>query len=428
MPRLPKGAVPRYRKHKASGQAVCTIAGKDHYLGRHGTKASLIKYDRLITEWLAAGRPTSFGKPVEELLVLDLLVRYLRFAKSYYRKTGHASSEHEKLAHAFKPLKEIYGRTPVAEFGPLQMKAMRQKYLEMGLTRQGVNRRLGYLRRLFKWGVGEGLVPPPVHQALTAVEGLKKGRTEAPECQPIEGVPESAVQAVLPHLTKVVSDMVQVQRLTGCRPGEVCVLRPGDVDRTSEIWVYRPREHKNQYRGQERLVYIGPKAQKVLMPNLLRPADSFCFSPSESERKRLAEQHANRTTPLSCGNRPGLKRKPNPKRSAGGRYDVASYRRAIHRACDKAFPAPEPLGRASGETKRAWMLRLTQEQKKEHASWQARHRWSPNQLRHAAATEIRARFGLEAAQTILGHLHCDVTQVYAARDAALAVRVAAEVG
>jgi hypothetical protein len=49
-------AVPKYRKHKGSGQAVVVIAGHDHYLGPHATKASRLEYDRLITEWITAGR------------------------------------------------------------------------------------------------------------------------------------------------------------------------------------------------------------------------------------------------------------------------------------------------------------------------------------------------------------------------------------
>ena len=54
--------------------------------------------------------------------------------------------------------------------------------------------------------------------------------------------------------------------------------------------------------------------------------------------------------------------------------------------------------------------------------------WSPGQLRHTAATLIRARYGLEAAQTVLGHAKADVTQVYAERDLARARAVMAEIG
>ncbi|MCA9231188.1 MAG: hypothetical protein KDA57_11075 [Planctomycetales bacterium] len=47
MPRL-SNSVPKYRKHRASGQAVLTLNGRDYYLGPHGTKASRREYDRLI--------------------------------------------------------------------------------------------------------------------------------------------------------------------------------------------------------------------------------------------------------------------------------------------------------------------------------------------------------------------------------------------
>jgi len=47
---------PAYRKHKASGQAVVTIDGRDVYLGPYGTDASYREYDRILAEWLANGR------------------------------------------------------------------------------------------------------------------------------------------------------------------------------------------------------------------------------------------------------------------------------------------------------------------------------------------------------------------------------------
>lgn len=40
-------------------------------------------------------------------------------------------------------------------------------------------------------------------------------------------------------------------------------------------------------------------------------------------------------------------------------------------------------------------------------------KWSPNQLRHSAATRIRKEMGLEAAQAVLGHRLIETTQVYA---------------
>jgi len=54
--------------------------------------------------------------------------------------------------------------------------------------------------------------------------------------------------------------------------------------------------------------------------------------------------------------------------------------------------------------------------------------WAPNRLRHAAGTKIRAAFGLEAGQVVLGHANADVTQIYAERDLEKAINAMREVG
>ena len=68
-------AVPKYRNHRASGQAVVTIQGKDHYLGPWKSKASKLEYDRLIGEWLAADR-RFVAQPDEELTVTELVAAF----------------------------------------------------------------------------------------------------------------------------------------------------------------------------------------------------------------------------------------------------------------------------------------------------------------------------------------------------------------
>jgi integrase len=114
---------------------------------------------------------------------------------------------------------------------------------------------------------------------------------------------------------------------------------------------------------------------------------------------------------LQYGNRPGTNRiRRKRKLPPGTCYNGASYRRAIERACDRAYPPTDGL---------------TPETLKE---WQGQHRWAPNRLRHTAATELRKRFGLEAAQVILGHSYADVTQIYAEADQKLAIGVMAMIG
>ena len=45
MPKTEK--LPKYRLHKRSRQAVVDLNGESFYLGRHGSKVSKAKYDRL---------------------------------------------------------------------------------------------------------------------------------------------------------------------------------------------------------------------------------------------------------------------------------------------------------------------------------------------------------------------------------------------
>ncbi|MEP0061144.1 MAG: site-specific integrase, partial [Rhodopirellula bahusiensis] len=91
MPKLSK-SLPKYRKHKASGQAVVTIAGRDHYLGPHGTAASKREYDRRIAEYLATGR-RGVIEDETQIRVIEVLAAYWKFAKGYYVKNGKPTSE-----------------------------------------------------------------------------------------------------------------------------------------------------------------------------------------------------------------------------------------------------------------------------------------------------------------------------------------------
>ena len=54
--------------------------------------------------------------------------------------------------------------------------------------------------------------------------------------------------------------------------------------------------------------------------------------------------------------------------------------------------------------------------------------WHPNQLRHNAATRLRAKYGIETARIILGHASASTTEIYAEEDFARAARAMAESG
>jgi integrase len=203
------------------------------------------------------------------------------------------------------------------------------------------------------------------------------------------------------------------------RPGEVTALRTGDVDRSGPVWAFTPRDHKTAHRSRGRTVYLGPRAQEVLLPWLKADPDGYVFSPAEAEAARNAAKRATRRTPLSPSHR-ARKPKRSRKRAPGARYLITSYAHAVARGCDRAFPHPTLASVRKKD--------LTPEQREELNAWRRSHRWHPHQLRHAAATEIRARYGLEAAQLVLGHAQADVTQIYAERDLDRARAIMGEIG
>jgi integrase len=318
-----------------------TLNGADHYLGPHGTRASKYEYDRLITEWLSSGRSATFGIRQRQLSVAELLLDYLGYCRAYYG--AGPNSELHRIIRVARPLRELYGRAPAAEFGVVAFKAVRQRFLDEGLSRTFINASMKRITRLFRWAASEGRLPPSVPQALGLIPGLRRGKTAARATNPVLPVDDKLVEATLCHLPDVVADMVRFHRLTGARPAEVCILRPMDVDRSGDTWRYTPESHKTDYRGRQRIIFVGPQAQVVLLRYLARDAKAYCFRPCDSEAKRRAAQHAARRTPVSCGNTIGTNRQRRPKKSAGERYTPRSYHQAVRMACRKAFPAPDEV-------------------------------------------------------------------------------------
>jgi integrase len=299
MPRL-FHTVPKYRKHRQSGQAIVTICGRDILLGRYGTAASRAKYGRLIAEWEANDRQPLLSDPAD-LTIAELAARCWRFARRYYVKNGRPTGEQNGIKAALRPLLKFYEREPARDFGPVALRAVRDDMLKRDWARQTINKNVDRLRRMFRWAASEELLPIETYQRLAALPGLRKGRCEAREAEPVRPIDNATVEATLPHLPEVVADMVRLQRLTGMRPVELCQLRPADLDRSQDVWIYRPREHKTEHRGKDRIVFIGPQAQAVLLRYLARDSEAHCFRPCDSEAKRRAAAHAARKTPLSCG-------------------------------------------------------------------------------------------------------------------------------
>jgi integrase len=337
--------VPAYSRHKASGQAVVRLHGHDHYLGPYGSPESHERYARLITQWRASqamsqltAAPARMHRQ-QPFSVNEMLLAYVEFARGYYTKDGQRNQEFESLKYAMRPLKALYGHSRAAEFGPKDLKTIRQHLVEKGLSRVYVNNQLNRVKRIFKWAVSEELVPASVYHGLQTVAGLRYGRSEARETAPVKPVPDAHIDAVLGFVAPPVAAMIRLQRLTGMRSGEVVIMRACDIDMSGEVWLYAPSDHKNKWRGQPKLIPLGPRAQAIVKPFLKLDTTEFLFSPRDAEAWHKSQPSIaagkKRKTPIY----PSEKRRrvlimrhhasQKRQRMPGARHDTASYRRAI---------------------------------------------------------------------------------------------------
>ncbi|MBN9518959.1 site-specific integrase [bacterium] len=430
-------SIPAYHRHSAGrdcARAVWTDAsGQRHFRilpGRYDSPESRAAFARLLLELDVAPAPAARPDPAG-VTVNEVLLAFLAHADRHYRDAeGGPSDEVRHLKVACRHVRELYGLTPAREFGPLALKAVRQRFVGQGWNRKVVNARTDRVRRVFKWAVAEELIPVEVYTALATVGGLQKGRTPAPESEPVTPVEDAAVDATVPFLNRHVRGLVEFERLTGCRPGEACRVRRCDLDMTGDVWVYRPAYHKTAWKGKERAVAVGPRAQALLREFFTPDLDAYLFSPRRAVEEVNAERAARRKTPLypSHLRHNAARRRAKPKRAPKERYTRISYRRAVERACERAFPPTGDLAQLPKESARKWWARLSEEQRGRVKAWRDAHRWHPNQLRHSYGTKARNLFGLEHAGAALGHTKMSVTEVYAERDAGLAAAVAARIG
>jgi integrase len=380
-------------------------------LGKYNSPESRAEYARILAELAVAPAPAQAVRSFPDVTVNEVLLGFLRYADGHYRRPdGTPTNEVAQYKQTFRLVRELYGHTLAREFGPLALKALRQKMIDVGWSRKLINQRVGRVRRVFKWAVENELVAVSVIQALAAVQGLQEGRTEARETPPVEPVSDEHVVATLPFLRPAVRAMVQIQLLTGMRPGEVCQLRPCDLDTAAAVWLFRPIQYKTRHRGQPRVIAVGPRAQRLLSAFAPAAPSDYYFSPRRVVEQLHAERAANRKSArrAALATQPTAQWEKGRKRQPSERYTVTAYDRAISRAVVRAN---ERRARLAGA-----------------GDFDPVPHWHPNQLRHAQGTRVRRLFGLEAAQVVLGHARADVTQVYAAADAAQAARVAAEIG
>lgn len=235
--------------------------------------------------------------PVSEYRVEDVTRIYRQKALPRYRKNR---GRNISLGGLLDLIDDLFCDQPASSFGPKKLAKLRDELLAEGNSRKYINERIRYTIKIFNYALSQEMIEPDQIVALRSLEALKYG--EAPEPPPREVVTLEAIQCVLPELHPVIQSMLRIQVATGARPKEVFSIKPKDIDRSREVWWYRPGSHKTQHQGKAKTIPILGDARAALEPYLLKAEseDDLCF-----------------------------------KTQRGNQWQAGPYRNQIHKACDR---------------------------------------------------------------------------------------------
>ena len=291
---------PKYSKLKQ--YAVVYYQGKIHYLGLYGSPESRTAYARFVTE--SQSSPVlHLTKPPEgtTVAVSELAAAFLDHAKT---RLAVQHYNHYRIAIGDFLLKLYGDDTLVDNFKPSCLKLVRQELIQSRrFCRNMIN---DYTRRIvsiFTWGVEEELVQPNTSAALKAVKSLPEGYAGTFDNEEREHVPDEVIKRTLPFMPPMIAAMVQIQRLTGCRPSEIFNMRVQEIDRNtdSELWLYRPAHHKTEQKvRRKKVIPLGKPEQGLIVPYLEgKVAGQAVFSPRTAMEERNAEKRVNRKTKIT---------------------------------------------------------------------------------------------------------------------------------
>ncbi|MFZ5832392.1 MAG: tyrosine-type recombinase/integrase [Planctomycetota bacterium] len=416
---------PELKHSKSLGQAYVNWNGGRRWLGvwdGQGMPPNVVlqQYLTVLVELEQEFQRSLTGTPAPPAAdeiphISEAVVTYLNYLrndpKGYLLADGTLSRHYDLTRTALTTLVALFGERLVTQFSPGDLERVQMAMVDhlrwytgppeqmpAPWSRLTINRHISRIRRFFKWLEFHSLVPAGTFERLRTLQGIPKGRGIAydpPERRVL--VADTEIEIVCRYTTPPVAAMIRLQRLTGARPSEICLLRvavPGQPDRgvfrNDAIWHYRPERHKTEDSGGDRTILLGAEEQAILRPFLGRPPEQYLFSPAEAADWSDAHRdRAPRTTKRHrCEERRVKAAKAEVRRRGrqnrcGVRYTRTSYAQAVRRAIRRAQRAGEAVGT-----------------------------WTPYDLRHTRATEISRAFGPRAAQAVMGHTNLKTTEVY----------------
>lgn len=372
---------PTMQPHK--GRARVRYRGQEFYLGPWGSPEAEREYQKLIVHLAKMeNQPEKIPVNLADPTVGDLCCAYLDDLKKRSPADGRRV---EEAIFAIKPLTRVWGDLPTKQFKrnhlqklqeamatgswltPEEKKYRQRRKMPIAWCQKQVNRQIVRVRAVFRWGEGT-LAPEGIWNHLRSLPPMPDDHPLARHTEPTHVTTREELEKVKQHCPDAVATMLELQWLAGMRSGEVRIMRTRDLDRSGDVWLYRPGshlpygQHKNSWRRHKRVIPLGPEAQRILLPWLRDDQpDAYLFCP---EQKRKLDH-----------------------------YSRVVYAQAVNRACKKAGVKIRPYGG-----------------------------------RHAARDRIAAEAGAEAAKAQLGHKTLAVTESYGSLNMELAKEVMKKIG
>lgn len=271
MPKRKSESLPAILQNK-KGEFYCNWNRNRYYLGRSAeiAKEKLLK---LLTEGITpekCQKKVKISKKIstKELTLLELVEKFMDAWKEH--------SHFSKVRTIAKMILPLYGTSPAREFGPKCLTDCRSRWVDENLTRNYINKLVGWIVRMFRWGVTEELVPLETVQKLEMVEPLGDGK--ARDSEEREDVSDMDVLKTLPFLSETVRDMVILQRISGMRPSELFRMTLEQfVQRDENSWVYVPFKHKTKAHKKGRVIAFGKFEIQILKKYANRKPDEPFF-------------------------------------------------------------------------------------------------------------------------------------------------------
>ncbi len=362
--------VPKYRQHSTRDLGFVEWKGKRKYFtGRYNSQQSRAEYREFLQVNCGVSAPKPTIPSAAGMSIANMCGTYL--AVMYEQENGQKRGIWGVYHYALKPFVNEYGAELASNFGPLMLKRWQAKLADKQLSRAYIGVCVSCIKQTFRWAASEELVAPSVWHGLQAVQSLRRGKSKAKEQIKREPVPWAWVELTLPFLSQNVRDMILLQWLTGVRSMSLCHAKPAQFKQDGEFLLWRPR-HKTESSGNVVVLPLGPRAQSLLAPYLTKDNDRYLFSPQTT----------------------------NCNRRYGERYTTLNYMNCLRKG----------------------VTRLNKMLAKENCP--PLPLWSPHRLRHAKGHAVRAQFGLEACQAVLGHAGIATSEIYSQKRLDLAKQVA----